>query len=35
VSWDDNLGDYTLYMPAVEAKGGLSKACLSYLKVSS
>ena len=35
VSWDDNLGDYTLYMPAVEAKGGLSKACLSYLKVSN
>lgn len=32
VSWDDDVGDYTVYIPVVEKRGGLSKACLGYMK---
>jgi len=30
--WADDLGNYAVYLPAVEPKGGLSKACLGYMK---
>lgn len=34
VSWDDEVGDYIVYLPAVETRGGLNKTCLNYIKVS-
>ena len=34
VSWDDEVGDYIIYLPAVETRGGLNKTCLNYIKVS-
>lgn len=32
VSWCDDVGDYTVYMPTVEKRGGLSDKCLGQMK---
>ncbi|KUR72105.1 hypothetical protein AQZ52_02010 [Novosphingobium fuchskuhlense] len=34
ISWDDEVGDYTVYQPVVDMRGGLSKTCVGYMKVS-
>ena len=31
-SWEDAVGNYHVYIPAIEARGTLSKACLGYIK---
>jgi hypothetical protein len=30
--WEDGVGHYAVYLPAVEPKAGLNKACLGYMK---
>ena len=32
VSWEDEVGDYCVYIPSVEKRGGLNKTCLGYMK---
>jgi hypothetical protein len=34
ISWDDEVGEYTVYQPVVDDRGGLSNSCLWYMKVS-
>lgn len=30
--WEDEVGSYTIYLPAVDKRGGLSPACLGFMK---
>lgn len=31
-SWGDDVGDYIIYLPTVEKRGGLNRACLGQMK---
>jgi hypothetical protein len=31
-SWEDDLGNYTVYLPAVEPRGSLNRGCTRYMK---
>jgi hypothetical protein len=31
-SWGDDAGDYIIYIPTVDKRGGLNRACLGQMK---
>lgn len=32
ISWADTVGNYSVYVPALEGRGSLSKSCIGYIK---